>query len=146
VSTRAPGRQTFGPERRIRKRAEYLHVQNEGYRFSLPSFIVLMCARADDGPARLGITVTRKFGNAVARNRARRLLREAFRLSAGSVPPGIDLVFIPKRAASITGLSAVLEEWRGVASNLERQAARLRGRLAKGSDPTQTAASPKTKA
>ena len=69
--------QLFPKDRRVRKRAEFLRIQQTGSRVMLPSAIVLIVARADDGPARLGITVTRKFGNAVARNRAKRRLRAA---------------------------------------------------------------------
>ena len=42
------------------------------------------------------MSASRKLGNAVVRNRWRRLLREAFRLSRGQLPPGIDLIVIPR--------------------------------------------------
>lgn len=45
---------------------------------------------------RLGLSVSRKFGSAVVRNRLRRLLREAFRLHKQEIPPGFDLVLIPR--------------------------------------------------
>jgi ribonuclease P protein component len=45
---------------------------------------------------RLGLSVSRKYGNAVARNRLRRLYREAFRLSKHELPEGLDLVLIPR--------------------------------------------------
>jgi ribonuclease P protein component len=45
---------------------------------------------------RLGMSVSRKVGNAVARNRLRRLYREAFRLSRVDMPKGLDLVLIPR--------------------------------------------------
>jgi ribonuclease P protein component len=140
VTAAKRGRFALHGERRLRKRNEFLHVQNDGYRVSLPSFIVLLCARGDDRPARFGITVTRKFGNAVVRNRIKRLIREAFRLTREGVPAGIDLVIIPKRTASPAGLAAVLEEWRTAAPLLGRQAARLRAKLAKRPEPTHTAA------
>jgi ribonuclease P protein component len=46
---------------------------------------------------RLGLSVSRKVGNAVRRNRLRRLYREAFRLSRHGMPTGLDLVLIPRR-------------------------------------------------
>jgi ribonuclease P protein component len=51
-----------------------------------------------DRPARFGFTVTKKIGNAVVRNRIRRRLREAVRLSSGA-EPGTDYVLVGRRAA-----------------------------------------------
>jgi len=48
--------------------------------------------------ARLGLSVSRRVGKAVARNRWKRLLREAFRLEQHRLPPGVDLVAIPRAA------------------------------------------------
>lgn len=47
---------------------------------------------------RLGLSVSRKVGQATHRNRLRRLYREAFRLTKGDLPTGIDLVLIPRRS------------------------------------------------
>jgi ribonuclease P protein component len=47
---------------------------------------------------RLGCSVSRKVGGAVRRNRLRRLYREAFRLTKHALPPGLDLVLIPRQA------------------------------------------------
>ena len=54
--------------------------------------------------SRIGITVTRKIGNSVMRNRSRRLVREAFRKNKWRVPPGIDIVINVKRELSEAGL------------------------------------------
>ena len=48
--------------------------------------------------ARIGITTTRKMGNSVERNRARRLVREAFRRNKWLVPQGVDIVINAKRS------------------------------------------------
>ena len=50
------------------------------------------------GHLRLGLSVSRKVGGAVVRNRLRRLYREAFRLTRHEMPVGLDLVLIPRSA------------------------------------------------
>jgi ribonuclease P protein component len=101
----------FGRDRRIRKRADFLRVQSQGQRASTPHFTLLVAAGVA-GPSRLGIVVTKKVGNAVARNRVKRVCRECFRLWPDYVPEGIDLVVIAKEGAPELGLAAVREEWR----------------------------------
>ena len=78
------------------------------------------CPRA--GRARLGIVVTRKIGNAVQRNRIKRLCRESFRALPELVPEGIDLVVIARAGAHQLSLEDVLKEWRGVRRMLTKRA------------------------
>ena len=66
---------------------------------------------AGASPSRLGLVVTKKVGNAVARARLKRVCRECFRLWPGFVPEGIDLVVIAKIGADELGLAAVRTEW-----------------------------------
>lgn len=71
---------------------------------------------------RLGCSVSRKVGNAVVRNRVKRLFREAFRLEQEALPTGVDLVLIP-RPGGPPALAAV----RASLVALARQAARKLG-------------------
>lgn len=73
---------------------------------------------ADPGPAqieipdtRLGITVTRKVGNAVVRNRIKRLVREVFRQHRAQLPPGLDIVWVAKQQAAGASYADVLEDF-----------------------------------
>ncbi len=63
----------------------------------MPAFVMQMRKRGDEAPARLGFTCTKKLGNAVARNRIRRRLKEAARLSLPNVTKaGFDYVVIAR--------------------------------------------------
>ncbi len=67
----------------ITKRADFL-AANRGKRYATPGFVLLVFDRRDDDPAiRLGITITKKVGNAVVRNRMRRRFRELTREMLG---------------------------------------------------------------
>jgi ribonuclease P protein component len=77
---------------------------------------------------RLGLSVSRKFGGAVQRNRLRRLYREAFRLTRAEMPVGLDLVLIPRQAEPPT-LEALTE----ALPRLVKQVAR---KLAPRSEPS----------
>ena len=104
----------FGRDRRIRKRAEFLRVQSSGQRASTPHFVLLVAAQPaaePPRPSRLGVIVTKKVGNAVERNRVKRVCRECFRLWPDLVPAGIDLVVIAKNGAPELALAEVRAEW-----------------------------------
>lgn len=77
--------------------------------------------------SRIGIVVTKKVGNAIVRNRVKRLCRECFRLWPDFVPPGIDLVVIAREGAGELRLADVRDEWsRARPSLLKRCASVLR--------------------
>lgn len=71
---------------------------------------LLVCRAIDNGLAssRVGYAVSRKFGGAVGRNRLRRRLKEVVRLNDAAVPPGWDIVILPRgRATEADFLSLV---------------------------------------
>jgi ribonuclease P protein component len=103
----------FPPSARIKKRLEFGAAQDGGRRATTAHFVFLLYARNDkDAPARLGIVTSRKIGNAVVRNRAKRLVREAFRGSRDLFASGIDVVVIVRRPLTNLKLGDVVAEWR----------------------------------
>lgn len=101
-------------------------------RVSLAHFVLILQARSvtADSVPRLGITASRKIGNAVVRNRAKRLVREAFRATRASFPDDIDVVVIVKRELAGLGLSDVIEEWQAAAGLIARRSELARRNLA----------------
>jgi ribonuclease P protein component len=97
-SGKAPARLKSGmAPARLKKRPQFLAVQR-GEKRRGRLFLLEVLARGDDGPPRLGLTVTKKVGNAVTRNRVRRRLREAARIHAGGdMIAGSDYVIVGRR-------------------------------------------------
>lgn len=119
----------FGGRRRLRLRSEFDRVFQEGRRFGGRLFVVI--ALPNDRPQhRLGLTVSRKVGGAVTRNRARRLLRESFRRLPQPAGPGFDLVVVARRDIVGRTQAEVDSELR---DRVRRLADRSRGRRAPGS-------------
>lgn len=101
MSTATPDKETL-PVGRIKKRRDFLRAAR-GRSIALPGLMLQARARVEEtGPARAGFTVTKKVGNAVTRNRARRRLKAA---AAGVLPgrarPGWDYVLVG-RAQTLT--------------------------------------------
>ena len=100
---------SFGKHERIKKRKDFLKVYEDGVRVNSKNFIVIL-SRNQAGDKRLGITVTKKVGNAVKRNRIKRLLREFFRLNKEALPDSFDIVIIVKKGVTFLTYNDVYEE------------------------------------
>src|SRR5438046_2828397 len=88
----------FRPHEHLRRPADFQRVYNRRRSVSIESLIVY--AAPNDLPHnRLGLSVSRKFGGAVQRNRLRRLYREAYRRTRHEMPAGLDLILIPRTKA-----------------------------------------------
>jgi ribonuclease P protein component len=101
VEVERPARFRFPRAGRLRKRPEFVAVQTTGRKVHTKYFLVLV---RKDGTGRVGITVTKRTGNAVTRNRLKRVIREYVRQArwdgGGWVPGNRDLVIIAKGAAA----------------------------------------------
>ncbi|MEO5895788.1 MAG: ribonuclease P protein component [Vicinamibacterales bacterium] len=89
---------SFTKTQRVRRRDEFQQVFKSGYRVGSRYFTLLLAPHPGAAP-RLGIVASKKLGDAVHRNRAKRLIRELFRHTE-SLPvatTGIDLIVIPRR-------------------------------------------------
>ena len=106
---------------RLRQRADFLAVA-DGARVNSAAFVVQSRRRDDDGPVRVGFTVTKKNGTATERNRIRRRLRELVkRLDAIAMRPHSDYVLVGRRAALNRDFTAMLDDLRSALQRLERQ-------------------------
>ncbi len=85
---------------RLRQRVDYVAVQTGGMKLHGRHVLAIARKRPESCPrGRLGLTVTKKVGNAVVRNRIKRMLREWLRIH-GWVPPGWDMVLVAKDSAA----------------------------------------------
>ena len=105
------GKARATPFERLKKRADFLRAARVT-RTTTPGFILQARKRPDaNGPVRVGFTCSKKVGNAVARNRAKRRLREIARLVLPTVgQPGTDYVLIGRARVTATRPFALLLE------------------------------------
>jgi len=82
----------------IKENRTFHRIYNKG-RSSVTPFLVLYCRRNGQDHNRLGITVSTKLGGAVVRNRARRRLREVFRLAQPDLRQGYDIILVARGRA-----------------------------------------------
>lgn len=104
-------RSRYGPRRRLRTAAEFDAVFKRGVRLPGRLFL-LVVAQNRVRLGRLGLAVSRKVGGAVARNRARRLLRESFRRLSSSAGAGVDIVVVAHKDLVSCGQAEVDHELR----------------------------------
>ena len=106
-------RLTFRKKERIRKRADFQRIFRSGAKLQTPHFRVSIRPNGLSH-ARLGVTVGRKIGSAVQRNRIKRRVREFFRLNKGSLPGSSDLVVTAREGAVSLNFWQVSEELKGL--------------------------------
>ncbi len=107
--------------RHLLSRADFVRVSSGGARLEQRHVLGLHVRGAAD-VARVGLTVSRKVGGSVVRNRVRRWLREAMRVRYSRLPR-LDLVLVARRAAANAGLAALSQDVERLVAVLERQMA-----------------------
>lgn len=115
MSDKAPA--SFPQALRLKTPEEFQRVYDRKKSASDGLVVVYACENGLAHP-RLGVSVSKKVGNAVERNLWKRLFREAFRLTQHDLPTGVDLILIPKPGAEPT-----LEALKASVVALARQAA-----------------------
>lgn len=139
---------------RLKQRRDFLRVQRGGAKHHLPRFIAFVSRRRStrgEGqgeelpPTRLGITVTRKIGNAVTRNRIKRLVREVFRLHREQLPPGLDLVLVAKQQAAGASYADVQADFEALVARGPRLAQRKPRSRSKSKPKSKPKPKPKTR-
>jgi ribonuclease P protein component len=107
--------------RRLSRSGDFDRVYRDGRSHANRYLVVYSFPRAGDDEPRLGISVGRKVGGAVARNQVKRMLRDAFWACADDLPDGHDFVIVARpdiaTVADERGAAGVEEELRGVLGN-----------------------------
>ena len=112
----------FPKSRRLRKRREFVRAQGAARAARVKHALLLLHRRGDDGPLRLGVVASKRVGNAVRRNRGKRLVREWFR-HLDSPLKGCDVVVVLRASAPDCTAAELAEQ---LSAALGQAAARLR--------------------
>ncbi|MHB8416960.1 MAG: ribonuclease P protein component [Myxococcales bacterium] len=111
--------EAFPAAARLRSRRDFELVQSKGRKLSRGKLLALWMT-SFDGPPRLGITASRKMGGAVARNQAKRWIREWFRKRRSTLPAGLRLLVVVRRGAIEAGHAALDGDLASLARDLTR--------------------------
>jgi ribonuclease P protein component len=84
---------------RLTRSADFDRVFRSGRSHAGREFVLYVFPRGEEDPPRLGLSVSRKVGGAVERNRVKRLLREAFAVESARLPAGTDAVVVARPGA-----------------------------------------------
>lgn len=93
-----PSDQSFPKTARLLSSLEFAPVHRSPF-FAADAVLVIKAISNNSEETRLGLSVSKKVGNAVVRNRWKRVIRDAFRRQRSSLPAGMDLVVRPKKGA-----------------------------------------------
>ena len=104
---------SFKRNERILKKKEFISLKLHGRRYYTKNFVVII-KKNRGAITRLGITVSKRVGNSVKRNRIKRLIREFFRLNKQQIPKGYDILVIALKRDNKLNSSRIQEELGGL--------------------------------
>jgi ribonuclease P protein component len=107
MAAETPARLGFGRAARIKQARDFARVRRDGQRLANGCLIANWRRLPADAPSRLGVITSRKIGGAVVRNRARRLMRESFRLHQHELAQPLDLVLVARPSIAGKGFAEV---------------------------------------
>lgn len=93
----------------LKKNYEFVRIYKKG-RFFAGKYIVIYVMKNRYNINRLGITVNKKVGKSVRRNRIKRLIRESYRFYEEFIPEGIDMVFVARSVETEVGFADIRKE------------------------------------
>ena len=118
---------SLGKDERLRLRGDIDRLFEKGVSAS-DRCLTLIALRNDTGLRRMAVGVSKRWGNAVRRNRLKRLLREAFRLSKHDIPPSLDLMLIPRVGVEEMTLEAAMGSLKKLAGKVADRVLRNKNR------------------
>lgn len=116
------GGRTFPRSERLERADEIQAVFQRGKRVERPSVLILW--RGARGPRKAGFAVSRQVQGTVRRNRARRRVREAYRLSRQMLPEGVRLVVVARPRAGVGPFSEILRDIREALATIAKECRR----------------------
>ena len=118
MSDLPPSSQQFPKELRLRRQRDFDRVYRQGKVLSNAT-LVIHTAPNELAYSRLGLSISRKVGSAVVRNRWKRLIREAFRCNRSQLPSGFDFLVRPRKGA-VCNYAAIVQALIALAKRGER--------------------------
>ena len=95
-----PSRQSFSPRQKLRKSFEFERVKAKGCSHKTDAFFAQAHRNPSSNIPRLGIIATRRLGNAVRRNKMKRIVREVFRKNSDIIIPEAEIIILPRKKMS----------------------------------------------
>jgi ribonuclease P protein component len=101
-------RESLAPRERIRKKKDFLFLYKKGKRYK-STYFTLICLTNGLGYSRVGVVASKKIGNAVIRNRAKRRMRELFRRNKSALEFPVDLVMVSTAGMTLASWAELRE-------------------------------------